>query len=142
MNRKQKSSLILAIIALVMIPVLYFAYELAGKISTFTLTQSSQIEEVISQENERLTSILKGKWKNIDADGDVWEFTSDSTVLINQKEISFEITNGMLLIHGKEEKILSCVKINDNEIKMVNMKPDLSTILDGPKMFTLQKIMD
>lgn len=142
MNRKQKSSLILAIIALVMIPVLYFAYEVAGKISSFTQTQSSQIEEVMSQENERLTSILKGKWKNIDADGEVWEFTSDSTVLINQKEISFEINNGMLLIHGKEEKILSCVKINDNEIKMVNMKPDLSTILDGPTMFTLQKILD
>lgn len=140
MNRKKKSSIILIIIAIIVGPLIYLAYQFTRKLDKKMEQIVEMAEKNMSETKSAMKKNLVGKWRNANKSIEIWDFISDSTLLIDGISYKMKLEMNALLLEGEKQRMVMCIIENDSTLKMSYVKTEMNDIFDKQEVFKLNRI--
>lgn len=142
MNRKQKSSIILLIVALVFIPIFYKLYQITKAWESKINIVVSQSMEMLELAKENTFQQLQGKWYNTDNPDEIWHFAPDSALYLNDQKFKVNIEAQSIFIEGGTKGMLFCFFDSDSTVRLLAMKTDFIDFFDDNEEFLLQRVAE
>lgn len=140
MNRKTKSSLILIAIVIIVSPLIYLSYQFTNRLDKKMGQMVEMSEKLISEAKTEMEKTLTGEWSKVGQQSEIWNFTSDSTLIINGTSLEMTIEMNVLIIQGEEQQMIMCIVENDSTLKMSYIKTEVTEMFDKQDFFNLKRI--
>jgi len=119
---------------------IYLAYRATSKLDKKMEQMVEMSEKLISETKTEMQKTLIGKWKRSGESNEIWDFTSDSTIVIDKNSYKMTIEMNVLIFESEEKQMLMCVVENDSTLKMSYVKSEVTEMFDKQEFFNLKRI--